>query len=478
MKKRHSIAIILYLLIDLLLAQWALDLALYFRFGAKIAQPWLVTLTPFFRLIIAIAWAFFALLFSVYSVRRAQGLLTELKALGFSIAASLGVLAAAIFLLDYDEFSRLLYVYFAVVDSFLLFNAHLIIGVLSAVFRWEGKQRVLIVGVGGRSVEVARALSEQRSRHWEVIGFLGSDPGEEAISPGDWPILGPVDAVLEVLSQHQVDEVILALPFEARKQLGRAYRRLLDQPVQVRLIPDALDEILAHAIIDDINGIRLLTLREPPLKTLDSLAKRLFDLAASLMLVILLAPLMLLIAVAIKLDSPGPVIFKQKRVGKNGKLFTFYKFRSMVHNADPSAHCKHMHRIINGEIGQDEIEGRRRGSLKMTDDARITQVGRFLRKGSLDELPQFFNVLKGEMSLVGPRPPIPYELEDYEEWHLCRLEALPGITGLWQVTARNQVSFEEMVRLDVEYIEKRSLWLDLKILLMTPKAVILGKGAG
>ncbi len=213
--------------------------------------------------------------------------------------------------------------------------------------------------------------------------------------------------------------------------------------------------------------------------------KRVMDFVLSLVLLVALAPIMALIAILIKLDSPGPVLFAQERVGarprvRNGAVeweirnFVILKFRTMVDNADPSLHQEHVKAFVEGRLaslGDGDAE------FKLQDDPRVTRVGRILRKTSLDELPQLLNVLKGEISLVGPRPVPTYEVAGYQPWHRERLAALPGITGLWQVKGRSRLSFEEMVRLDIEYVRNQSLWLDLQILFLTIPAVLSGRGA-
>lgn len=209
--------------------------------------------------------------------------------------------------------------------------------------------------------------------------------------------------------------------------------------------------------------------------------KRLFDILGSACALVLLSPLFLVIAVAVRVSSEGPVFYRQTRVGLAGKEFTFLKFRSMFVNNDPNTHIDYIKRYINGASDGDRdgkcIPGQG-GVYKITHDPRITSIGRLLRRLSLDELPQFINVLKGEMSLVGPRPPIPYECDNYETWHRGRvLEVKPGLTGLWQVRGRSRMAFNDMVRLDLQYARERSFWLDLKILLETPAAVVWCKGA-
>ena len=206
----------------------------------------------------------------------------------------------------------------------------------------------------------------------------------------------------------------------------------------------------------------------------EHVVKRLIDVAGSLLFLAALAPLFAVIATVIKVNSNGPVIFRQVRVGQQGTPFMFLKFRSMYMNSDVALHKEYVTKFISNNQPASPTDP----VYKITNDPRVTRVGRFLRKTSLDELPQLWNVLRGEMSLVGPRPPLPYELECYAPWHHRRvLGAKPGITGLWQVTGRSRTSFNEMVRLDLRYVRQWSIWLDFKILLQTPKAVLMGEGA-
>jgi len=206
--------------------------------------------------------------------------------------------------------------------------------------------------------------------------------------------------------------------------------------------------------------------------------KRLIDVLGSLSLLVLLSPVFFIVAAGIKLTSRGPVLFRQKRIGEHGTPFTFLKFRSMYMNNDSSEHKEYVRQLIAGQAEKKSANGDGGGIFKLANDPRITPVGRILRRSSLDELPQLINVLCGEMSLVGPRPPVPYEVEAYATWHRRRLlEAKPGITGLWQVHGRSRVEFDDMVRLDLRYARNCSPLLDLKILLQTPKAVMSGDGA-
>jgi lipopolysaccharide/colanic/teichoic acid biosynthesis glycosyltransferase len=206
--------------------------------------------------------------------------------------------------------------------------------------------------------------------------------------------------------------------------------------------------------------------------------KRIVDVVGSAALLVICSPILLTIAALVRLTSKGPVLFRQQRVGQHGKCFTFYKFRSMYVNNDEAVHKEYVVKLIANQAEMMPVSGEAEGVFKLTKDRRVTPIGRFLRRTSLDELPQALNVLNGDMSLVGPRPPIPYELAVYQTWHRRRLlEVKPGITGLWQVTGRSLVSFDEMVRLDLRYAMTWTPWLDIKILLRTPRAVIKGSGA-
>ena len=251
--------------------------------------------------------------------------------------------------------------------------------------------------------------------------------------------------------------------------------------ISFHLFPDQWD----HDIPQRLNNPTLypdLLERENATRLL-SVTKRVIDIIGSVLMLVIFSPVLLLVALAIKISSKDPVLFRQRRVGQYGKSFTFLKFRSMHVDNDCSIHKEYVTQLIAGRAKcnlpvSNSGDGNGTGFYKLTNDARITRVGRFLRKSSLDELPQLLNVLKGETSLVGPRPPIPYELAAYQLWHRRRvLELKPGITGLWQVNGRSRIKFDEMVRLDLKYAETWSPWLDIKILLRTPQAVFAGEGA-
>jgi len=249
--------------------------------------------------------------------------------------------------------------------------------------------------------------------------------------------------------------------------------------ISFRVFPERTQKTPKEPIGDDTD----LTLYPDVLEQHDPkkaarLVKRSIDIVGSLLILAVLSPVLIVIAVLVRVTSEGPILFRQRRVGRFGVPFTFLKFRSMHANNDPKIHQEYVARLIQGKAELKQAEGSKAAVYKLTNDPRVTPLGRFLRKTSLDELPQLFNVLLGNMSLVGPRPPVPYEYDRYDVWHRRRVfEVKPGITGLWQVTGRSRTTFDEMVRLDLNYAKAWSVWLDLKILSRTPMAVMSGDGA-
>ena len=291
--------------------------------------------------------------------------------------------------------------------------------------------------------------------------------------------------------EHAVIGVILTeLGNAGRDSVRRALLQTLTSTLQSRIGPDQANQIHIsfHFFPGDHEGPKAGPSVDKKLypevhserhaQRLSRVIKRAIDIAGSLAAMILLSPLLAVIAVAIKLTSKGPILFRQGRVGQHGVVFQFLKFRSMRVDSDPRIHREFVDEFIRGSAGGSSPAGTNSKVFKITDDPRVTRVGAILRKTSLDELPQFWNVLIGEMSLVGPRPPIPYELESYRTWHKRRIfEVKPGITGLWQVYGRSRTTFDEMVRLDLRYARTWSILLDLKILIQTPRAMFSGEGA-
>lgn len=325
--------------------------------------------------------------------------------------------------------------------------------------------RILVVGRGEHAVNFARTILERSSWNNRFLGFV-SVPGEIEL-PEARPVVGKLDELDKVLDTDVVDEVVFAVPGRSPEDFGGALQACDERGVDVLLtMPPAVPHNGAIEIAN-VTGFNMpmLGLTRTPTSEVRLVVKRVIDILGASAIILLTAPVMLVTAIAIKIDDPGPVLFKQVRSGRNGRKFVMLKFRSMCVDAEAKRKELEKFNEMGGPV------------FKMKHDPRITRVGRFIRKTSIDELPQLFNVFVGSMSLVGPRPPLPSEVAQYEPWQRRRLSVRPGITGMWQVSGRNNVDFEEWMQLDLKYIDSWSLWLDLKILFKTLPAVLLNRGA-
>jgi exopolysaccharide biosynthesis polyprenyl glycosylphosphotransferase len=326
----------------------------------------------------------------------------------------------------------------------------------------------LILGSGERARRIARNLESDSRERTRVCGFLDDDPSDADRRALGERYLGRLDRLPEIASQSAVDWVIFGLPrrFLAHDSTANAIGLCETLGIDLTIPVDLFDTRAAHVVRRDVAGLPAISFSVHGRRPVWQFAlKRAVDIAGALVALVITAPVWIAVALAVKLDSPGPIFFVQPRCGRYGRVFPFLKFRTMVTDAEAR---KAELRALNEKSGP---------VFKMQRDPRVTRVGRILRKYSIDELPQVLNVLMGHMSLVGPRPPVPAEVEKYELDHRGRLSMRPGITCLWQVSGRNEIEFEDWVKLDIEYVERWSLLLDLQILLATFPAVISGRGA-
>jgi exopolysaccharide biosynthesis polyprenyl glycosylphosphotransferase len=459
------------LVIDLVLTAVALHLAKLLRltlpFGIVLDEP--LAFGPWFYLLVPAIWALAFLGLRIYDPARALRYLDDVQAMWSAVTWATLVLAGVAYLF-FREFSRLLFLYFYVLDLVFLLGwravlRHLLrLGVGSSLGE---PRRVLVVGAGSLGQDLGRAIQTYRWTGIELAGYLDDDEVKQGKKYAGGFVLGTLQDVEDIVSQRAVDEVLLALPPRAQEQARQLVLALQALPVNVRVVPDVFDLVFIRASVEDFAGIPLIGLREPAIEGPDRIVKRLFDLVVGGLMVIVFSPVMLTAAIATRLDSPGPILLRQQRAGEGGRPFFMLKFRTMVVGAE----AEEQQLVRETDHGPPIF-------AKKPDDPRITRVGHVLRRLSIDEFPQLFNVLKGDMSLVGPRPELPWMVERYEPHHLKRFAVPQGMTGWWQVNGRSdRADYALRMEDDLYYIRNWSIWLDLRILWMTVGAVLRGQGA-
>jgi exopolysaccharide biosynthesis polyprenyl glycosylphosphotransferase len=461
---------------DMILTVAALALARYLRtvlpFGLQI-DPLTFQKIDFViewqvYLLVLGVWAIVFLVLPVYNRQRSLHVSSDIPNTLVAIAFAMLIFAGIDYFFN-REFSRVLFVYFALLDALFLITWRMIIRL---ALRWrhsvwpESKRRVLIVGTGNAAEEVAARLRIYEWTGLDLVGFLSEQPGAIESSGIDRAaVLGSLSDALAIVAQQHIDEVLIALPLRAHQETIDLITCLQQLTVSVRVVPDLFDLAFARTGIEDIDGIPIVSLRDPAITPARRAIKRGFDLFVASVTLILCAIPFAIIAIAIKRDSRGPVIFKQQRVGESGKLFWMLKFRTMIDGAD-----RQLPDLITKQADGQSF-------FKHKDDPRITRVGRWLRQFSLDELPQLINVIKGEMSLVGPRPELPWLMAEYAPWQLKRFNVPQGMTGWWQVNGRSEKPTLAKTRDDLYYIQNYSLRLDIIILWKTIGAVLRRTGA-
>jgi len=445
--------------LTLLIAGW---LRPQLNFGRPLGPDY-VPLTWTLYVLTIIVWGIGFLLIDVYNLQKNLRLFDELQRL---IAAHIAVLLAfaGVLYFSFRDISRLQVLTFAFISLVLLIAYRLVFRLFLRFFgdKRYGTRHVLIVGAGSIGRDVAHRIVAHAWTGLRLAGFVDDNPQADTMG---YPLFGSLTQTIQIVQEQRISEVIFALPRDAHAKLTNLVAALQALKVNVRVVPDFFDLVFLRSTVEDIGDMPLVTLREPVLDPLQRLIKRIFDLVFSSIVLLLSLPFMGLIAIAIKRDSPGPVIFSQERVGENGRLFKMYKFRTMVHDAE-SRQEEFIQRTADGQPLH-----------KFYDDPRVTHIGRFLRRTSLDELPQFVNILKGEMSLVGPRPELPWLVDQYEPWQRKRFEVPQGLTGWWQVNGRADKPMHLNTADDLYYIKNYSLWLDILILWRTLKAVIDRRGS-
>jgi exopolysaccharide biosynthesis polyprenyl glycosylphosphotransferase len=475
----EPLGILAFLLLDAFTIALAFRLAYWVRYTLQLGgavefynlQPIAVYRTYILLLVLAIVLAFGVR--GLYRLPRGTSFLAEATIAWGAVTVANAAVLVVVFLRPEFVSSRLFVIYaWAAILSLLTLERGVRRLVRDQLWqRGVGVERAVVVGSGPAAQRVMSYLATHNDLGFHLVGFVDDRPVAE-----DWAIatsrsiirperLGESDALARIIADEGISEVVIALPPQAHDSILGVITACRDADVGFQLVPDIFELSLGRVQINELHGVPLIGVRASRIRGWNLWVKRGVDILGATAALIIAAIPMLVIALAIKIDTPGPIFIKQTRVGRNGKNFTCYKFRSMAANADKL---------------DDEVLPNGNGDLRLRkhkDDPRRTRIGRLIRPTSLDELPQLFNVLIGKMSLVGPRPQVRAEVDHYEQWHHQRLTVTPGITGLWQVSGRSDLTFEEMVRLDIYYAENWSFRLDLEILLRTPRAVLSMRGA-
>jgi len=410
-----------------------------------------------------VIWVSVFLLLSVYDGRRNFRVTDEMSSVGLGSAMAAVFLAGSLYL-SFRMVSRLLFIVFFIICYFFMIFWRLVFRLIFQLGSGKrvAKRRVLIIGAGPVGRQLEESITSKPYLGLKITGFLDDDAEKRETFPD---ILGTLDAARVIVKKYNLDDVVIALPSRAYEKVNQLVAELHNLPVKVWVIPDYFHLALHKAVIEEFADIPMFDLRAPALNEYQRMVKRAFDLIVGIPSLIFSLPFLGLIALAIKLDTPGPALFIQRRVGENGRLFWMYKFRSMVKDAD-----QRLAEVIQHDENGNLIH-------KTPNDPRVTRVGHFLRRISFDELPNLFNVIRGEMSLVGPRPELPILVEQYEPWQRKRFAVPQGITGWWQVNGRSDKPMHLHTEDDIYYVQHYSIILDIKILLKTVWVALRGKGA-
>jgi len=461
----------LLILSDLVLINIALLVAYWMRYELG----WFVEVgfdAPFsdyvpFAVVLSILFPIAFTLDGVYSGQRGQSWFDQMYAVVNATAKGTIVLLALTFAFRPLVYSRLLFLEAAVLIVILIGLSRLIKGNVEARLRRRGigVDRVLIVGGGELGRTVIRTIVARPDLGYHIVGLVDDNPDRGHTDIGRVKGMGGLEKLPDIVEDERVDQVIITLPWMYHRKIMNVVQECERKRVQARIVPDLFQMSLSEVDVDDLGGVPLIGVRKPTIGRGQRVLKRSLDVVFAAALGIVTLPLTGLIAVAIKVDSSGPAVFRQLRVGKQGRRFWCYKFRSMHEGAEDKRADLEAYNEADGPL------------FKIRDDPRRTRVGRWLRRTSLDEIPQLYNVLRGEMSLVGPRPHLPDEVAQFVNWQMRRLEVAPGITGLQQVSGRSDLTFDEQCLLDIYYIEHWSPALDFKILVRTVPKVFLGDGA-
>lgn len=417
-----------------------------------------------------ILWGSLLFFLKMYESFRTKSLTDIVSTVVSAALVGIGALGMLLYFLNIGYISkRFILLAFSITAAVILLEKMLLMASFRFVRRRNYNTRnILIAGTGPRAINFARMIESHPESGLKVLGFVDEDRNRVGMKVGEsaYSVMGTFEDIQNIIHNNIVDEVTFIVPKSSLSKIEDVLLFCETEGINVSVATDYFSLKFAKARQTDLYGFPLIAFQRVPDRVWGPFIKRLIDIAISVSALIVLSPVFLVISILVKLSSSGPVLFKQERVGLNGRKFMLYKFRTMVKDAEDK---------LKDVLADNEMNG---PVFKLNDDPRLTNIGKFLRKSSLDELPQLWNVMRGEMSIVGPRPPIPSEVAKYDNWQRRRLTMRPGLTCLWQVGGRNKIKdFSEWARLDLEYIDKWSLRMDVNIIIRTIPAVIFGIGA-
>ena len=482
MTKRHLMTLQLVLLLGDAMAAWLVFLVVSrLRFDADPTAYWSVGIEiGTAAILFAVMWVAVLWTMGLYRLGVRWSLLSDVRDLAKATLAALALTLSMLFLTHQDDVSRVFLAALFVAQPAVTLAGR---GLLRAWFesvrrRGLNPNYMLVVGTGRLAQEFSDRVEAHRGLGLRVVGHLsvsdegrqsaharlednGTEAGEETVSR---PVLGSVNDLAGIFREMTIDEVAICLPPRAADLLDAIVSVAAEEGKTVRVPSDPREELLGHALVEDFDGLVVRSVIHDSHRDLELALKRILDIVGAAAGLILLSPVLLAAALAIRVRDGSPVLFRQVRIGRHGRPFTIYKFRTMVRDAE-----ERFAEVANAS----ETKG---AAFKMLDDPRVTSLGRILRTSSIDELPQLINVLRGEMSLVGPRPAPPREVDQYDMWHRRRLSMRPGMTGLWQIKVRLDDHFDDRAQLDLQYIDQWTFWTDLAILLRTVPALLAARG--
>ena len=446
----------------------AFPLAYFVRDGVLSRRlPVLSTIDRYWPVLVLslLLWVGAAALSDVYEGYRTRSMWLEIRRLGQAVMlVGVGLGALGFFSKQHDVSRLFIAMYVAMVLALLVFErVTLRLMARQARRRGYNTRRYAVAGTGPLAREIVAGMTDRAEWGYTFAGYLVENHPADRATTG--PVIGQIRDLRRILDREVIDEIVIAVSSANADVVNDILSICEERGISAKLCMDFPLLRISKVAFEDVQGVPAIAFSSVPSHMFALGAKRAFDIFISSVALAVLAPLLAIVAIAIRLESPGPVLFRQRRVGVNGRTFMLYKFRSMCADAEERLAALKSRNEVSGPV------------FKMTLDPRLTRIGRWLRRTSLDELPQFWNVLCGDMSVVGPRPPLPSEVAKYKPWQRRRLSVKPGITCVWQVSGRSNIGFDRWMELDLEYIDKWSLWTDVRIVMKTVPAVLFGRGA-